>query len=86
LKVRRKFPAMVASETKESVKLFDLSVMPPEEMTLEKTAVHSIKDNATWRHPPESTGYNAEQIADVIAYIRHISYGDTKGVEASEVK
>ncbi|MDX1978966.1 MAG: c-type cytochrome [Bryobacteraceae bacterium] len=86
LRVRKKFPAMIATETGESVKLFDLSKMPPEEMTLEKVSIHAIKDNATWRHPPESTGYNSDQLADVIAYIRNVSFGDTKGVQASEVK
>ncbi len=86
LKVKRKFPAMIVSETAAEVKLFDLSKTPPEEMTFAKTAIYSIKDNATWRHPPESTGYAKEQIADAIAYIRWVAFGDTKGVDPAEVK
>lgn len=86
LKVKRKFPAMIVSETPAEVKLFDLSKLPPEEMTHAKTAIYSIKDNATWRHPPESTGYAKDQVADVIAYIRWVAFGDTKGVDPSEVK
>lgn len=86
LKARRKFPAMVASDKDGTVKLFDLSKAPPEELTMERSAIYSIKDNASWKHPPESTGYKAEQLADVIAYIRFVAYGDTKGVDPSEVK
>lgn len=86
LKVRRKFPAMIVSETKEEVKLYDLSKLPPEPATVAKTAIHAVRDNGSWRHPPESTGYNHEQLADVIAYIRYAAYGDTKGVDPSEVK
>lgn len=86
LRNKRKFPAMIASETAGEVKLFDLSKMPPEEQTHAKPAIYSIKDNATWRHPPESTGFSKEQIADVIAYIRWASFGDTKGVDPDEVK
>lgn len=86
LKINRHFPAMIASETGTDLKMFDLSKMPPEELTLAKTAVHSIKDNATWKHPPESTGYTMEQLADVIAYIRFASYGDTKGVDPASLK
>lgn len=86
LKIKKHFPAMIASEEGTQVKLYDLSKMPPEPMTLEKTAIHSIKDNGTWKHPPESTGYTTSQLADVIAFIRYVAYGDTKGVDPSELK
>jgi putative heme-binding domain-containing protein len=86
LKIGRKFPAMIAKETDTDLKMYDLSKMPPEELNLPKTAVHAIRDNGSWKHPPESTGYTSEQLADVIAYIRWVSYGDTKGVTPAEVK
>lgn len=86
LRNKKKFPAMIVSETGSEVKLFDLSVMPPAEATHAKNTIYSIKDNASWRHPPESTGYSKEQIADVIAYVRWVAFGDTKGVDPSEVK
>ncbi|MBL8228681.1 MAG: c-type cytochrome [Bryobacterales bacterium] len=86
LKARRKFPGMVASDKDGKVKLYDLSKMPPEELNLDKSEIFSIKDNASWKHPPESSGYTDAQFADVISYIRWVAYGDTKGVSPSEVK
>jgi putative heme-binding domain-containing protein len=86
LKIGRKFPAMIAKETDADLKMYDLSKVPPEEMVLPKTAVHAVRDNGTWKHPPESTGYSMEQLADVIAYVRWVAYGDTKGVNAAELK
>jgi len=86
LKSAEKFPAMVVSETATEVKLFDLSKLPPEAKTLPKAEVQSIKDNSTWKHPPESTGYTDAQLADVIAFIRFEAFGDTKEVSPDEVR
>jgi len=86
LKGNRKFPGMIKTEQGDQLKVYDLSEVPPVAMNLTKAEIHSIKDNATWKHPPESTGYTNEQLADVIAYIRFVAYGDTKGVSPSEVK
>ncbi|MCS7023528.1 MAG: c-type cytochrome [Bryobacteraceae bacterium] len=86
LKGRRSFPAMVVSDQEGKVRLYDLSKMPPEELTLDRSEIYSIKDNASWRHPPESTGYTDAQLADLVAYIRWMAYRDTKGVDPSEVK
>jgi len=83
---RQQFPAMVAAEKDGKVKIYDLSKTPPAELNVEKSEIYSIKDNASWRHPPEATGYSEAQLADVIAYIRWVAYGDTKGVSPSEVK
>ena len=33
-----------------------------------------------------TAGYTAEQLADVIAYIRWVSYGDTKGVSPDDIE
>jgi putative heme-binding domain-containing protein len=86
LKARRTFPGMVAAEKDGKVKIYDLSKTPPEELNLDKSEVYSIKDNSSWRHPPESKAYSDAQLADVIAYIRWVAYGDTKGVSPSELK
>ncbi len=64
----RKFPAMQHGETAEGVLYYDLSANAPKPVTLKKSEIGSSRDNAKWTHPPESTGYSAEQLADVIAY------------------
>ena len=86
LKSKKTFPAMVASEEGSEVKLFDLSEVPPVEMTVDRKEIYSIRDNATWKHPAETAGLSSEQLADIIAYIRFASFGDTKGVSAQDLK
>ncbi|MBI3684658.1 MAG: c-type cytochrome [Acidobacteria bacterium] len=86
LKINKKFPAMIVSDQKGQVKLYNLDRMPPEFMELDRSVIHAVRDNATWKHPPESAGYADEQLADVIAYIRYVALGDTKGVNPEEVK
>jgi hypothetical protein len=86
LKIKRKFPALIQSETTRDVVLYNLSRIPPEKMVVEKMAIQAIRDNGTWVHPPESTGYTRDQLADVIAYIRFAAFGDTKGVDLAEIQ
>ncbi len=86
LKTKDKFPAMIASESGNEVKLYDLSRTPPAPMTLEKTAIYAVRDNGVWKHPPESAGLSAEKLADIISYVRWVAFGDTKGVSPDELK
>lgn len=85
-KTKQKFAAMISAENDKEVTLYNLSQLPPEKMVLERGAIYAIHDNGTWKHPPESTGYTKEQIADVIAFIRFAAYGDTKGVDPAALK
>jgi len=43
------------------------------------------RDNANWKHPPESRGLAKEQLADLIAYLRFALLGDTKGGDAKDL-
>jgi hypothetical protein len=63
-----------------------LSATPPALKKLDKSEIASSGDNANWKHPPESAGYTAQQLADVIAYIKWASYGDTKGVSTADTE
>jgi putative heme-binding domain-containing protein len=85
-KARQKFAAMIASETEKEVTLYNLNQLPPEKMVIERSAIYAIHDNGTWKHPPESMGYKKEQIADIIAFIRFVASGDTKGVDPEALK
>jgi hypothetical protein len=80
LKDGKEFPAMPSAKGETTVQYYDLSATPPALTKLEKSDIASVGDNASWKHPPESAGYTAQQLADVIAYIEWASYGDTKGV------
>jgi cytochrome c2 len=86
LKNAKEFPGMPGAKDETTVQYYNLSATPPELMKLDKSEIASAGDNATWKHPPESAGYTAQQLADVIAYIKWASYGDTKGVNPADTE
>ena len=87
LKSGKEFPGMPGAKAEgTSVEYYDLSATPPALVKVEKSDIASAIDNAKWKHPPESAGYTAQQLADVIAYIKWASYGDTKGVSTADTE
>ncbi|HXI44436.1 MAG TPA: c-type cytochrome [Bryobacteraceae bacterium] len=86
LKDGTEFPGMAGAKDDAGAQYYDLSATPPALRKLASKDVAAVVDNATWKHPPESAGYTAPQLADVIAYIKWASYGDTKGVNPDEVE
>jgi mono/diheme cytochrome c family protein len=86
LKDGKEFPGMPGAKDEATAQYYDLSTSPPALRKLGKSDIASIGDNATWKHPPESAGYTAQQLADVIAYIKWASYGDTKGVNPADTE
>ena len=47
--------------------------------------IESMRNNETWKHPPLVRQYTAEQMADVIAYVKWAGSGDKKKVDPSDV-
>jgi putative heme-binding domain-containing protein len=86
LKSGKEFPGMPGAKDETTVQYYDLSATPPVLVKLAKADIASATDNATWKHPPESAGFTAQQLADVIAYIKWASYGDTRGVNPADVE
>ena len=86
LKDGSEFAGMPVAKDDTSVQYYDLSATPPALKKLNRNEIASVGDNATWKHPPESAGYTAQQLADVIAYIKWVSYGDTKRVNLADVE
>lgn len=64
---------------------FDLSKNPPEKIELRPSDWSGARDNANWKHPPESRGLTRDQLADLIAYLRYATNGDTKGVDPKDL-
>jgi len=86
LKDGKEFPGMPGAKDENSVSYYDLSVTPPALKKFEKSEIASTSDNSVWKHPPESGGYTPQQLADIIAYIKWASYGDTKGVSTADTE
>ena len=86
LKVGGEFPGMPVTNDTGTLQYYDLSSKPPVLRKFEKQDVASTRGNATWKHPPGSAGFTAQQFADVIAYIKWASYGDTKVVDPNDIR
>lgn len=80
-----RFPAIQHGEGPEGLILWDLTGNQPTERKIPRAKVKALRDNAKWKHPPESTGYSAAQLADVIAYIRYTTKGITTPVTEEDV-
>lgn len=85
-KTGKEFPAMKVEKEGATVDYYDLSATPPALRKFQKDEIADSKDNMVWKHPPESAGYNSDQLADVISYIRFVAYGDTKGVKPADIE
>jgi cytochrome c553 len=90
LKDGTEFPGMPVAkpEAKDDAgaQYYDLSATPPALRTVPSKDLAGVADNSSWKHPPESAGYTVPQLADVIAYIKWASYGDTKGVNPDDIE
>jgi mono/diheme cytochrome c family protein len=79
------FPAMPPGPEGTSVKVFDLSKMPPVPHDVARAEI-STTPNAGWKHPPSTHGYTDQQIADLIAYVRYAGAGNKSAVDPDDVK
>ena len=83
-KAGSKFPGIKVSEDDKGTKFYDLSVSPPAAKDLAK-GEFTTSSNSTWKHPPGTQEYTAEQLADIIAYIRWVGAKDRRGVKPEDV-
>ena len=86
LKAGGEFPGIPAAKDSATLRYYDLSSKTPVLRTFEPKDIASTQPNAKWKHPPSSAGFTPQQLADVIAYIKWASYGDTKGVSVDDAQ
>ncbi len=80
------FPGMPAGSDEKSHKYFDVSKMPPELRTLDKSEVKTIVSQNEWKHPPAIGNYASAQLADIIAFIRYTATGNKGAIAAEDVE
>ena len=86
LKSNESFPAMTGPKDANSVTLFDLSKNPPEKKAVAPGDIASTTGNDAWKHPPAAAKISAEQLADIVAYIKFAATGSRKAVDPSETQ
>jgi putative heme-binding domain-containing protein len=79
------FPGLLKGQAGDVSTYYDFSTTPPAKRELKKAEIADTKDNAKWKHPPESTGYTKEELADVIAYVRWAGKGHTTPVKPEDM-
>jgi mono/diheme cytochrome c family protein len=80
------FPGIKVSADSTTMQYYDLSKKPPELRKFAPGDVQSKSDNAAWTHPPATSGYTNQQIADIIAYVRWAAAGERKAVDPADVE
>ncbi len=70
------FPAIMGKDDGSYVEVYDLTSPPPVKRTLERREIFSVGPASTWSHQAAAGSYTAEQVADLIAYIRFAAAGE----------
>ena len=86
LRSGKKYTVIQQRETPDSIFCFDLAGKKPVELILKKAEIKRVRDNATWKHPPESYGYSEQELADVISYIKFTARGSTDVIAPADVR
>jgi mono/diheme cytochrome c family protein len=86
LKSGETFPAMPGAKDDKTIQLYDLSKTPPEQRKTDLAEIGSMTNTSKWKHPPAVNKHTAEQLADIVAYIRYAATGTRRPVDPSEVQ
>jgi mono/diheme cytochrome c family protein len=69
------FPALLAEQDANQVRLYDLTVTPPVRRTFARRDIVSLTQNAAWRHEDFVHDYSAAELEDVVVYLRWAATG-----------
>jgi mono/diheme cytochrome c family protein len=80
-----KFPGILKQKQGDDLEIWDLSKMPPVLQKLTSKQITSMDRDTVWRHPPALADYNAQELADIIGFLRWASTGSQKEIKAADV-
>jgi mono/diheme cytochrome c family protein len=80
-----KFPGILKQKQGNDFEIWDLSKLPPVLRKLTSKEITSMERDTVWRHPPALADYNAQELADIIGFLRWASTGSQKEIKAAEV-
>ena len=69
------FPALLAEQNADHLRLYDLTLTPPVLRTLARRDVVSLVQNANWRHEDFVKNYSAAELEDIVVYLRWAATG-----------
>jgi hypothetical protein len=77
---------MPGAKDEKTIQLYDLSKTPPELRKVDLAEIDSMTNTAQWRHPPAVIKHTAQQLADIVAYIRYAATGARQPVDPSDAQ
>jgi mono/diheme cytochrome c family protein len=86
LKSKETFPAMPGAKDDKTIQLYDLSKTPPELRKIDLAEIESMTNPAQWKHPPAVNKHTAQQLADIVAYVRYAVTGTRQAVDPSDAQ
>jgi mono/diheme cytochrome c family protein len=79
------FPGVLRQKEAENIEIWDLSKTPPELRTFKAAEIQSMKRDERWKHPPSTAGYDGNELADIVAFLKWAATGSSKTVTVEEV-
>jgi len=79
------FPGILHQKYGDRVEYYDLSQIPPVLRTLSFNQIISTERDEKWRHPPAMANYTAQELADVIAFLKFAATGSQQEIVATDV-
>ena len=79
------FPGILHQKLGDKVEYYDLSQIPPVLRTLYSNQIISAERDDKWRHPPAMANYSAQELADVISFLKFAATGSQEEIVAGDV-
>lgn len=80
-----KFPGFLKQKKGDEIEIWDLSQTPPVPRKLTSKQITSMERDTQWQHPPAAAEYTAQEMADLIGFLRWVATGSPKEVKVTEV-
>jgi len=79
------FPAILKQKYGDKTEFYDLDTIPPTLRTLYNNQIVSVQRDEKWRHPPAMANYTAQELADVISFLKFAATGSKADIAASDI-
>lgn len=79
------FPGILKQKYGDRVEYYDLGQIPPVLRTLYSNQIVSAERDDKWRHPPAMANYSAQELADVISFLKFVTTGSQQEIATTEV-
>jgi len=79
------YPGMLKQKQGDDMEIWDLGPTPPVLRKVSSKEVASMKGNSVWKHPPASIEYPAQDLADIVGFVKWASTGSVKPIKPADV-